>query len=317
MQKSQRVLDMFYRLLRGEKVDKYRYAEEYEMSVRSVERDARTIRDVLEGWGDRLEIDGEGHYYLKASQRREFTEMEVLFIAKVLLGSRTLCGEEMVQILRGMNALFPIDIRHEIKSAIQSELEQYVGPQHGKKLLRRLWELNHAMQKQLKIALVYRKISGEEVRRKVLPVSVVSSECYLYLVGFFEEKAYPYPAFFRLDRIVLAEVTAEHYNPKLFSACNMGRMKKCIQFMYAGELMHVKLACLPHVVEPVRDRLPNSRVVGHDGERTILTAKVFGEGFGRWALPYGAAIEVLEPKALREEIAAAAKAITAMYEADT
>lgn len=314
MKKSHRVLDMFYRLLRGEKVDKYRYAEEYEMSERSVERDARTIRDALEAWGDSLEIDGKGHYYLKAGQRREFTEMEVLFIAKVLLGSRILCAEEMAQILRGMNSLFPAEIRHEIKSAIQNELDQYVGPQHGKELLRLLWELNHAIQKQLKIALEYRKISSEQVARKVLPISVLSSEYYLYLVGFFEEKVYKYPAFFRLDRIVKAEVTDEHYDPKLYADYNMGRMKKCIQFMYAGELMNVKLACRPHVVEPVRDRLPNSRIAGKDGERTVLTARVFGEGFWRWALQYGDAIEVLEPQEMRETISEMARSVAAMYE---
>ncbi len=313
MQKSHRILTLFSRLLRGERVNRSTFAAEYEMSERSVERDLRTIREALVESGDALEADGQGNLALKAGQQRAFNEMEVLFIAKELLGSRALCTDEMREIVRGMSALFPAAIRFEIKSAIQDELEQYTGPQHGKKLLRLLWELTHAIQRQRKIALAYRKISGEEVTRTVLPVSVVSSECYLYLVGFFEEKAYKYPAFFRLDRIVRAEVTEEHYNPKLYKDYNMGRMKKCIQFMYAGELMTVKVACQPEVVEPVRDRLPNSRVIGQEDGRTILTARVFGEGFCRWVLQYGGAVEVLEPASMREQVAAAARSIARLY----
>lgn len=314
MKKSNRVLDLFYRLLRGERVNRAAFAEEYEMSERSVERDMRTIREALEGAEDTLAADGQGNYFLKAGKQREFTEMEVLFIAKVLLGNRALCKEEMAQIIRGMNSLFPSSIRMEIKNAIQNEMDQYVGPQHGKKLLRLAWELNHAMERQVKIFLVYRKLSGEEVTRKVLPVSIVSSECYLYLVGFFEEKSYPYPAFFRLDRIVRAEVTDEHYNPKLYKDYNIGRMKKCIQFMYAGKLMNVKVACRQEAVEAIRDRLPNSHVVGKEKGRTILVARVFGEGFWRWAMQNGDAIEVLEPEELRRKVAEEAKKITQLYE---
>ena len=313
MKKSNRVLDLFYRLLRGERVNRAAFAEEYEMSERSVERDMRTIREALADTEDSLAADGQGNYYLQAGKQREFTEMEVLFIAKVLLGTRTLEKEEMAQIVRGMNSLFPSSIRMEIKSAVQNEMEQYVGPQHGKKLLRLAWELNHAIQRQVKISLVYRKISGETVTRKVLPISVVSSECYLYLVGFFEEKSYPYPAFFRLDRIESAEITDEHYNPKLYDDYNIGRMKKCIQFMYAGKLMNVKVACRPEVVEPVRDRLPNSHVVGKDRERTILSARVFGDGFWRWAMQYGDALEVLEPEAMREQMAEEATRVAQLY----
>ena len=314
MRKSHRVLDLFYRLLQGEKVNKTDYAAEYEMSERSVERDARTIRDALAEQGDTLETDGKGNYSLKAGKKKELTEMEVLYIAKVLLSSRSLVKEEMEQIVNSMKQLFPTQIRFEIKNAIQSEMEQYVSPQHGKQLLCLHWELNHAIQRQVKIAIRYRKVSGDTVERKVTPVSVVSSEQYLYLVGFFEEKKYKYPAFFRLDRIEDVEITEEHYRSKLYEDYNMGRMKNCIQFMYAGELLHVKLACIPEVVEPVRDRLPNSRIAGKDGTRTIITARVFGEGFCHWIMQYGDAIELLEPQKLREQIAATDGRITKMYE---
>lgn len=313
MRKSHRVLDLFYRLLQGEKVSKKGYADEYSLSERSVERDVRTIRDALAEQGDALETDGKGNYSLKAGKRRKLTEMEVLYIAKVLLSSRSLVKEEMEQAILAMRRLFPTQIRYEIKNAIQSEMEQYVGPQHGKKLLRLHWEINHAIERQLKISLRYQKVSGEVVERKVTPVSVVSSEQYLYLVAFLTEKKYRYPAFFRLDRIEEVKITDEHYSPKLYSDYNMGRMKNCIQFMYAGELLNVKLACASEVVEPVRDRLPNSRIAGKDGTRTVITARVFGEGFLHWVMQYGDAIEVLAPESLREKMEKDAENVWKLY----
>ena len=314
MRKSHRVLDLFYRLLQGEKISKTCYADEYSLSARSVERDVRTLRDALAEQGDALESDGRGNYSLKAGKRRELTEMEVLYIAKVLLSSRSLVKEEMEQAINAMKRLFPTQIRFEIRNAIQSELDQYVAPRHGKKLLRLQWELNHAIERQLKISLRYRKNSGETVERKVTPVSVVSSEQYLYLVAFREEKNYRYPAFFRLDRIEEVKITDEHYSPKLYSDYNMGRMKNSIQFMYAGELFNVRLACAPDVVEAVLDRLPNSRIAGTDGTRTVVTARVFGEGFLHWAMQYGDAVEILAPEILREKIRETLKQTQKLYE---
>lgn len=68
MKKSNRVLDLFYRLLRGERVNRTAFAEEYEMSERSVERDMRTIREALEDTEDTLAADGQGYYFLKAGK---------------------------------------------------------------------------------------------------------------------------------------------------------------------------------------------------------------------------------------------------------
>ena len=304
IKKANRVLMLLYRLSLGERVSKADYAAEAGISVRSAERDMREIRTVLTEMGDSytLLLDEAGRLYFSNNGRRKFSETEVLFISKVLLSSRSLCREEMRQVIAAMSSLFGFAVRNEIKAAIQSELEQYVEPQHGKRLLALHWDLTRAMQCQLKIALRYRKLSGEVVCRKVLPISIVSSEYYLYLVGFFEEKAYEYPAFFRLDRILTVEKTDEHYNPRLFSDYNMGKMKQCIQFMYAGRLLRVRLRCENRALEAVRDRLPNHRIVAREEGHTILQAKVFGEGFCRWILQYGRSVEVLEPQELREKI---------------
>lgn len=316
IKKANRVLTLLYRLSMGERIGREDYAAEAGISIRSAERDVLEIRTVLADMrnGYELLLDDEGRFYFSNSGPREFTETEVLFISKVLLSSRSLCKAEMRRVIAAMGSLFGFAVRTEIKSAIQSEMEQYAEPLHGKELLQLHWNLTRAMQRQVKIKICYRKANGDDVNRKVLPISIVSSEYYLYLVGFFEEKAYDYPAFFRLDRILSVEVTQEHYDSSLFEGYNMGKMKQCIQFMYAGSLLKVKLRCDDRVLEAVCDRLPNHRLLSSEGDWTLLQARVFGEGFSRWIMQYGSSVEVLEPLELRNRIRQTARDIWEKYQ---
>ena len=319
VKKSNRILELFFRLMRGEKVNKRNFAENNNIDLRSVERDVGNVREMLSEVQPyvTLEIDSDGNYYLDHWQQKEFTAQEVLYISKVLLSSRSLTKEEMTQVIYAMNSLFPPNVRTELKAAVQNELFQYVEPLHGRELLELHWDLATAVRKQLKVKLTYRKLSGEVVTRTVLPIAVVSSEFYLYFVGFFEEKEYNYPAFFRLDRIEKVEITAEKsYNRKLMSSYNMGKMKHCIQFMFAGELLKIKLACTVKAREAVLDRLPNHKIIAEEDGRTIISAEVFGEGFCLWVMQYGTDVEVLEPAKLRETIKERAKKIYEMYEKD-
>ncbi len=282
MKKSNRVLELLYRLLQGERVNKAEYAQDHGIDVRSAERDVQTIREVIADVKPiySVEIDKDSCYFIDHLQQKEFTAMEVLFISKVLLSSRSLPKDEMTRVIYAMNSLFPPEIRSDLKAAIQNELNQYIEPVHGKNLLDLHWKLNQALRHQNKVIITYHKVNGDVVTRTVLPISVVSSEYYLYLVGFFAEKDYRYPAFFRLDRIEQADIMEEHFSPRLYTRYNMGKMKHCIQFMYAGDLMKVKIAVKPRALEAVRDRLPNHKMVGDYGEGGIGTAEVFDEGVG-------------------------------------
>ena len=121
-------------------------------------------------------------------------------------------------------------------------------------------------------------------------------------MAFRDNEDYDYPAFFRLNRIESFVLTVDRYSLKLFEEYNMGIMKQCVQFMYAGNLLNIKLKCLASAVEAILDRLPNAKVIERSGNSVIITAKAFENGFIRWVLSQGKAVEVLEPLDFREKV---------------
>ena len=93
MKRHSRVLNIFVRLLRRERLSKAVMAEEYQTNERTIDRDIHAIRMALADWyeTDELIFDrSDKCYYLSRSGQRDFSGREVMALLKVLLGSRAL-----------------------------------------------------------------------------------------------------------------------------------------------------------------------------------------------------------------------------------
>ena len=66
--------------------------------------------------------------------------------------------------------------------------------------------------------------------------------------------------------------------------------------------MNVKVRCKKQAEESFKDRLPNHWLIKDEGEYKVYGARVFGEGFVKWALSQGGNMEILEPQQLRERM---------------
>ena len=316
MEKASRVLMLFYRLLQKEHLHKANIAIEYNTTERSIDRDIKTIRLVLDDLhtGIKLGFDKkEESYYLFDQAENLLTGREMLLLLKVLLGSRVLCKSEMKGLIDSLRTIFPKQDKYELISAIKDEIEQYVEPVHKQAIMKMQWDLQHCIIRREQIVMQYIKGTGEPIERLVLPVGIIFSEFYFYLVAFIAEKSYQYPAFFRLDRISSFVITGEQYSRRLYEQYSVGKLRECVQFMYAGELTKVTLRCKPNVVEAVRDRLPNHQIIGKEGDDRIIKAKIFGEGFLRWVLMQQERVEVLEPEYMREQMKQSLEKITNIY----
>lgn len=108
-------------------------------------------------------------------------------------------------------------------------------------------------------------------------------------------------------------MTKEHYDDDLYVKYNAGDMRNCLQFMYAGKLLIIKVRCKTDLVDVFKDRLPNHWIIEDKGKYQILGAKVFGKGFIKWALSMGRGIEILEPVELRAQIINEIKCLNDLY----
>lgn len=317
MDKTTRVLILFYKLIQGENINKHVFIEKYKLNERSFERDIKTIRNFLMEIHVASEVlfnRKSNCYYLSNWSKNKFSNVEVMVLLKILLGTRALNRVEMKTIVNSIKSMLNPVEKKELLYAIYDEMENYIAPVHNKILLKPINHLNCLIYQRYKIEIKYKKANEKIVQKKIIPISFIFSEFYFYLIAFIDKENYDYPAFFRIDRIIEIKKLDEKYNENLYKKYNTGSMKNCLQFMYAGKLLTVKIRCKNCVIEAMQDRLPNNWLVKDEGEYKIYKAKVFGEGFIKWALFQGDNIEVLEPIEMRDKLVENIKALKNLYE---
>lgn len=304
MNKTNRILLLLTNLIKGEKINKHQIAKQQNVSERSIERDISAIRQFLSetyACSEVLFNKSENVYYLSNWNDRKLTSTEVITLLKILIGTKALCKKELDDIVKSIRLILnPIENK-KILVAIKNEMDNYVSPTHNRAILKTIENLNEAIISHLKISLYYTKADNISIQKTIIPLSFIFSDFYFYLIAFIDGTDYKYPAFFRIDRISHFSITNEIYDVALYTKYNTGYMRNCLQFMYAGELLSVKIKCKNSVVETLKDRLPNYWLNEDCTDYKIFTIKVFGNGFIRWALSQGDNIEILEPVELRKK----------------
>lgn len=305
MKPTLRIVHLFCRLLQRERLNRENVIEEYKINSRTFDRDISDIRNVLSELHecDELIYDrNDKCYYLSRGGQQDFTGMEVMALLKVLLGSRALCHDEMMGMVDAIRSLLPYEDRKALYYAIEDELKNYIEPLHGKAILELQWKINKSISNKQKIQIIYTKADGKRIERDVLPVNIVFAEFYFYLVAFRDESEYEYPAFFRLDRIDSIKVLGKVGENPLYTNFRYSDMRPAVQFMYAGELLEIKLRCKKSALEAVVDRVPKYEIIRESDEGVLLKVTAFGEGFIRWAAMQGESVEILAPQELRQRM---------------
>ena len=102
-EKSNRMLEIFFRALRGEKISLKKLAEEYNVSTKSISRDINSIQNFLAEHRELMQnaeltySHKERAYILNSD---EFLKNKELFaLVKIILGSRALNKEEILTLI--------------------------------------------------------------------------------------------------------------------------------------------------------------------------------------------------------------------------
>ncbi len=314
---AERVLMLFCRLMRRERLNKQNIAMEYQITGRSVNRDFLIIREVLaelrEG-GELIFDRSDESYYFSQPSPVGMDSMDVMAFLKVLLGARAFRQDEVRRLVDSIRSLLPEKESRELFRAIEDDLASYVAPLHQKSLVKMQWDLSRCIAERRKILLNYTRHDDKMIQRKVLPVQIVFSEFYFYLVAFRLDENYDYPAFFRLDRIDSFELLGKLREPMQETRFRFGEMRPAVPFMYGGKLETITFRCKKFSMEAILDRIMDYQIIKEKGDDAWVVANTFDEGFLRWAAMQGTAVEILRPKRLRNKMVERCKEILKMYE---
>ena len=311
-EKTERVLAIYTKLMRGDIINKAYEAREYGVDERSIQRDINAIRNFLD-----LNIERTGvmnsviydraqkGYRMEQIYKMKLTNSEILAICKILLDSRAFTKKEMEEMLRKLiECCVPPDNQRLVADLIKNEEFHYIEPRHKTVFIDKMWDLGQAIQQCRYIEIEYLRTKDKAiVKRKVKPVAIMFSEYYFYLTAFIDDNKLrehfdvindSFPTIYRIDRIKSMKILHERFHIPYSSRFEEGEFRKRIQFMYGGKLQKIKFRYSGSSVEAVLDRLPTAQILDEtDGVYTI-SAEVFGKGIDMWLRSQGDAVEVVE-----------------------
>ena len=304
--KNQRILDIYLRLLNNKEVNRKKLAQEYEVSERSIHRDISDLRTFLLSTNNFSEIiydDKTNGYILQNEDNQKLTNSEILAVCKILLDSRAFLKTEMTGIIdKLIKQCVPKESYLKVSKLIENEKFHYMELQHKKEFLESIWEIGEAVQKHLKMEIEYERTDKAVVKRTILPVGIMFSEYYFYVLAhidgidkekYFENKDDVFPTIYRVDRIQSFKILEEHFPVPYKDRFEEGEFRKRVQFMTGGKLRKLKFKYFGNSLEAVLDKIPTAQVIDEIENGYVISAEVFGNGIDKWILSEGKNIEVL------------------------
>lgn len=305
--KLDRVLYIYFKLVRGEVLSKRELAQQFQVTERSIQRDLSALRCFLaeQNMGQSIIYDKVTRgYYIENVFSTALSNSEILAVCKILLESRSMRKDEMLPILdKLISCCVPEQNKKAVQMLIANESYHYIEPHHEKHILEGLWEIGQAIQNHQVMEIQYERIKEPKfVTRQIEPVGILFSEYYFYLTAFlrgvdrdtkFENADDLFPTIYRIDRIQSFKILNQRFRVPYKSRFEEGEFRKRIQFMYGGKLKTMRFRYTGPSLEAVLDRLPTAVVIDSDSEGWTISAEVFGKGIEMWLRSQGENVTIL------------------------
>ena len=319
-EKSNRMLEIFFRALRGEKISLKKLAEEYNVSTKSISRDINSIQNFLAEHRELMQnaeltySHKERAYILNSD---EFLKNKELFaLVKIILGSRALNKEEILTLITKLKKFTTIQDRKTLENLIRKEIYHYHEVKSDcKSVIENVWKIVQAIEEKRTISITYYKMNRDEVKHKIKPVSVLFSEYYFYLIAYKADDMSYKPIYFRIDRISSITEHREKFELEKKYDFDEGNLREKNQFMFPGDTVKIRFEFSGLSLQAILDRLPTAKVVEKNGNTSIIEAEVnHGRGIIMYLLSQGSWVKVLSPQSLADEIKEELNKMISYYE---
>lgn len=318
MSKSDRTLEILFRVLRGEEISVRKLADEHGVSTKSVSRDIGKIKDFLAENRD-LTGNAELEYcYIHRAYRLisdEFlADKELFAVAKALFGTRAFSKPDMTRIIAKFKKFTTTDDREKLNEIVTKELFHYSEVKHYcEDVTENLWKLVNIIHEKREITISYYKIDRTYSEKRIQPVSLIFMEYYFYLIAFYPGK-YNDPRYFRIDRITEIVEHRRTFNTMNIPHFDEGLLRKRCQFMFYGELRKIRFEYAGPSLQAILDRLPTAQIIEKKRNIYTIEAEVHGDGIIMFLLSQGAWVKVISPADFAQEMKRKIENMSKLYE---
>ena len=306
--KQYRVLEIFFRSLRGEDISVQKLADEYGVSTKSVSRSISDLRAFLADHRD-LVGNTELTYSHKDKCYRlymdEFLSSKELFaLVEVMIGARAFSREELLTLVDKLKRFTTGEDRATLAELIRKELYHYPEVKRDCESVQdRLWEVVYCIRHKKEISIEYYRMDRKWVTHRLRPASVMFADYYFYLIAFMCEGKTDKPYYFRLDRIKSITEHRKRFNTDDMPCFDEGALRARTLYMWPGRLRTVRFEFTGPSVQAVLDKLPTAKIIERLGDRRyLIEAETYGDGIKMWLLSQGAWVKVVAPQELVDEM---------------
>ncbi len=305
--KKNRMLEIFFRAMKGENISIKKIADEYGVSSKSISRDISEIKNFL--YENRELVGNTELKYSSSSKsyRLEFDNFllskELISVIKMLIACRAFNKIELLDIISKLKNFTSYNDRTMLEKIIEKEMYHYNEVNSDcKSVIDNIWKLTRCIYEKIEISIDYYKISRERVERRIMPIAITFSDYYFYLIAYRCDKDDWKPLYYRIDRIVGIVEHRQHFVLDKKYDFDEGELREKIQFMFYGENRKIRFEYSGFSVQSILDKLPTAKIIDKVGEVKIIEAETFGKGINVFLLSQGSSVKALYPPEFVEEM---------------
>ena len=310
--RQDRVLEIFFRALRGEDIIVSELANEYGVSTKSI---SRNISDLKAFLADHRELVGNTELEYSHQDKcyrlymDEFlTNKELFALVEVMIGARAFSKIELLALTDKLKKFTTLEDRPKLNELIRNEIYHYPEVKHDCESIQdRLWQIVNCISEHKEITVEYYRMDRRWNSHRIRPAAVMFSDYYFYLIAFMAEGKIDKPYYFRLDRIKDITEHRKKFSTEDIPEFDEGLLRKRSTFMWQGKLRTIRFEFSGPSLQAVLDKLPTAKIIEKIGERKyLIEAETYGDGIKMWLLSQGSWVKVVAPEELvgemREEI---------------
>ena len=318
--KQYRILEIFFRAMRGEDISVSKLANEHRVSTKSISRSISDLKAFLADHRDMVgNTDLEYSYQDKCYRLHmdEFlTNKELFALIEVMIGARAFSKMELLALTDKLKRFTTAEDRPVLNELIRKELYHYPEVKHDCDSVEdRLWQIVNCITNHKEITIEYYRMDRKWKTHRVRPASVMFADYYFYLIAFMADGNIEKPYYFRLDRIKSVTEHRKKFSTDDIPEFDEGLLRKRSTFMWQGKLRTIRFEFSGPSVQAVLDKLPTARIIERLGDKKyLIEAETYGDGIKRWLLSQGSWVKVVAPEEFVEEIKESIKKLGDMYD---
>lgn len=317
--KQYRVLEIFFRGLRGEDLSVQELANEYSVSTKSITRSINELKAFL---ADHRELVGNTELQYSYSDKcyclymDEFlTNKELFSLVEVMIGARAFSKMELLTLIDKLKKFTTPEDRPKLNELIRKELYHYPEVKHDCESVQdNLWRLVNCITERKEISIEYYRMDRKWVTHRLRPATVLFTDYYFYLIAFRDDDHTEKPYYFRIDRIKQITVHRKKFDTFDTPDFDEGLLRKRSLLMWPGKLRTIRFEFSGPSVQAVLDKLPTAKIIERlGGNKYLIEAEVYGDGIKMWLLSQGSWVKVVAPQDFAEEIKGEVNKLARIY----